>query len=406
MRGRTAMIRGTGSPRGTAALQRHFATPVDEVRASDQRFPDGAHFRIEIPSVENPAALRAVVEEARAHKTPIHRTSQGSGAMLLTRAELAEMAVIGADEGLEVNLFVGPREEYGIGGSVRSPEGMVLAGRLRGLDQLRYALEDILRAVDAGIRGFLIADSGLLQLVNAMVRDGELPTSIVWKISAVLAPSNPVSFKQLDRHGRHDGQRPQRHEPRSRWPRSAPRARAPIDLYLEAPDALGGMVRGNELAEIATVAAPLYAKFGLRNARMVYPAGEQNMSDVVANVREKVRRAALALEFLDASAVDLIDLQARRRRNRSPRAMTLRSDRWVRGDDEVALDSRVALKMGGASVDAAGGRPIIGLANSSSDLNPCNQPLADYIAPLREGIESGRRHRRRVPGDLTRRGPA
>ena len=28
---------------------------------------------------------------------------------------------------------------------------------------------------------------------------------------------------------------------------------APIDLYLEAPDALGGMVRGNELAEIATV---------------------------------------------------------------------------------------------------------------------------------------------------------
>jgi dihydroxy-acid dehydratase len=67
--------------------------------------------------------------------------------------------------------------------------------------------------------------------------------------------------------------------------------------------------------------------------------------------------------------------------------MSLRSDRWVRGDDEVALDSRVALKMGGAAVDAAGGRPIIGLANSSSDLNPCNQPLADYIGPLREAIE-------------------
>ncbi len=67
--------------------------------------------------------------------------------------------------------------------------------------------------------------------------------------------------------------------------------------------------------------------------------------------------------------------------------MTLRSDRWVRGDDEVALDSRVALKMGGAAVESAGGRPIIGLANSSSDLNPCNQPLVDLIAPLREGIE-------------------
>ena len=68
--------------------------------------------------------------------------------------------------------------------------------------------------------------------------------------------------------------------------------------------------------------------------------------------------------------------------------MTLRSDRWVRGDDEVALDSRVALNMAGASVDASGGRPIIGLANSSSDLNPCNQPLSDYIAPLRASIEA------------------
>ncbi len=66
--------------------------------------------------------------------------------------------------------------------------------------------------------------------------------------------------------------------------------------------------------------------------------------------------------------------------------MTLRSDRWVRGDDEVALDSRVALRMGGADVNAIGGRPIIGIANSASDLNPCNQPLAHLVAPLKEGV--------------------
>jgi hypothetical protein len=298
------MIRGTGSPRGTAALKRHFVGPVDIVQASEHRFPDGAHFRVEIPSVENPTALRAVVEEARLYKTTIHRTSQGSGAMLLTKAELGEMAIIGADEGLEVSLFVGPREEYGIGGSVRTVEGMVLYGRLRGLDQLRYALEDIMRAVDAGIRGFLIADSGLLQLVKAMVDEGELPSSIVWKISAVLAPSNPVSFKQLIDMGGTTVNVPSDIS-LSELAEFRGASDAPIDLYLEAPDGLGGMVRGNELAEIATVAAPLYAKYGLRNARMVYPAGEQNMGDIVANVREKVRRAALSLEFLDASGVDL-----------------------------------------------------------------------------------------------------
>jgi dihydroxy-acid dehydratase len=58
----------------------------------------------------------------------------------------------------------------------------------------------------------------------------------------------------------------------------------------------------------------------------------------------------------------------------------------VRGDDEVALDSRVALRMGGAEVDARGGRPIIGIANSASDLNPCNQPLDQLVAPLKEGV--------------------
>ena len=110
------MISGAGSPRGSAALSRHVGALVDGPPASAARFPDGAHFRIEIPSVENPEALRAVVERPANDKVPIHRTSQGSGAMLLTTSELAEMAPIGADEGLEVSLFVGPREEYGIGG--------------------------------------------------------------------------------------------------------------------------------------------------------------------------------------------------------------------------------------------------------------------------------------------------
>ena len=299
------MIRGTGSPRGTAAVKRHVGALANEPRTSDVRFPDGAHFRIEIPSVENPSALRAVVDEGRALGVPIHRCSQGSGAMLLTRKELDEMARIGADEGLEISLFVGPREEFGIGGSVRSPDGLLLSGRLRGLDQLRYAIEDIMRAVDAGIRGFLIADTGLLQILAAMVTDGELPPNIVWKVSAVLAPSNPMSFKQLVDMGGSTVNVPSDMD-LAELAEIRTLSGAPIDLYLEAPDALGGMVRGNELAEIALVAAPLYAKYGLRNARAVYPAGEQVMDDVVANVREKVRRAALSLEFLDASGVDLV----------------------------------------------------------------------------------------------------
>ncbi|MDE3082969.1 MAG: hypothetical protein KGJ39_06080 [Acidobacteriota bacterium] len=286
-------------------MRRHVGEMVDGAPQSAARFADGAHFRVEIPSVENPAALRAVVEEAHARNVTVHRTSQGSGAMLLTRDELGEMARIGADEGLEVNLFIGPREEFGIGGAVRSPDGLLLSGRLRGSHQLRYAIEDVERAVEMGIRGFLIADTGLMEILAAMQREGELPSSIVWKISAVLAPSNPVAFRQLVEIGGTTVNVPSDmnlHELAELRALSD----APIDLYLEAPDSLGGVVRGHELAEIALVAAPLYAKFGLRNARAVYPAGGHLDDAVVGNVREKVRRAQLALEWLDASGVDLV----------------------------------------------------------------------------------------------------
>lgn len=298
------MSTGTGSPRGSAALNRHLGVRSEQAAPSTTRFPDGAHYRIEIPSVENPAALRAVVEEGHARNVPIHRVSQGSGSMLLTNEDLREMARIGADEGLEVNLFVGPREDYGVGAAFRSPDGMFLSGRLRGFHQLRYALEDIERAVEAGIRGFLIADTGLLELLKTMVDAGELPKSIVWKVSAVLAPSNPVTFRQLITLGGTTINVPS-DITMAELAEIRTLSDAPIDLYLEAPDAMGGVVRGHELAEIASVAAPLYAKFGLRNARAVYPAGLHLEADVVANVREKVRRAQLALEWLELSSLDL-----------------------------------------------------------------------------------------------------
>jgi len=66
--------------------------------------------------------------------------------------------------------------------------------------------------------------------------------------------------------------------------------------------------------------------------------------------------------------------------------MTLRSRAWFDGDNEVALDSRVAFAMGGNRVPGAG-TPVIGLANSSSDLNPCNLPLNDLVSFLRAGVE-------------------
>src|SRR5438046_10741294 len=45
----------------------------------------------------------------------------------------------------------------------------------------------------------------------------------------------------------------------------------PLDVYVEAPDNLGGFVREHEIPALIRVASPVYVKFGLRNAPDVYP---------------------------------------------------------------------------------------------------------------------------------------
>jgi hypothetical protein len=272
---------------------------------SEQLFPDGAHFRIEIPSVEGPDVLRAVLDEAKDRDVVVNRVSQGSGAMLHTAAELREMSVIAADAGVEISMFVGPREGWDIGSQARAADGPALSGQLRGIRQLRYGVEDVLRSVEQGIRGFLVADLGLLEILVEMQKAGELPASIVWKVSAVLAPSNPISMRQFERAGASTVNVPsdltleQIAEFRGM-------STLPIDMYVEAPDSMGGVVRGHESAELIAVAAPMYTKFGLRNSTPIYPAGLHLYEYASLIAREKVRRAALALEWIDRSDIELV----------------------------------------------------------------------------------------------------
>jgi hypothetical protein len=289
----------------TEVLLRLGAQPEASPLPSPHRFPDGAHFRIEIPSVEGPEALGAVFDAADSFGIVINRVSQGSGAMLLSEAELREMARIGADRGIEVSLFVGPRDEWDLGASSRSPDGPGFAGRIRGARQLRYAFEDVQRATEQGIRGFLVADSGLLELLADSQRRAEIPSETVWKVSALMAPTNPATFAQLERLGASTINVPsdmtlgQLGELRSV-------SELPIDLYVESPDGTGGIVRGHEAGDLVTVAAPLYVKLGLRNARGLYPSGLHIRNDVLAIAREKVRRAAIALEWLERMTPGLV----------------------------------------------------------------------------------------------------
>ncbi len=72
----------------------------------------------------------------------------------------------------------------------------------------------------------------------------------------------------------------------------------PLDVYVEVPDDVGGFVRHYEIAELVRVCAPVYLKFGLRNAPNIYPSG-RHLEDLAVRLgRERVRRAAIGLMML------------------------------------------------------------------------------------------------------------
>ena len=78
-----------------------------------------------------------------------------------------------------------------------------------------------------------------------------------------------------------------------------------IDMYIEVPDNFGGFIRYYEAAQLIRVAAPLYLKFGLRNAPDIYPCGRQ-IEDLAVNMgRERIHRAKCALEILEDQAPEI-----------------------------------------------------------------------------------------------------
>jgi len=261
-------------------------------------FPDGAAFRIEIPSVEGPRVLDAVLRAAESEGITVNRVSQGSGAVLLRAAELRDMAQAGREAGIEVCLFVGPRERYGVGAHARSQDGRAHGDQVRGLRQISYALEDVLRATEQGIRSFLVADLGLLRALTQAQAQGALPAGLVWKVSAAMSPSNPVTVKLLEDLGASTVNIPA-DATLAELAEMRAAVSLPLDLYVESPDPLGGVVRGQELGELVRAGAPLYAKFGLRNAQSIYPSGHHLEGVARANATEKVHRAAVALEWLE-----------------------------------------------------------------------------------------------------------
>jgi Peptidase family U32 len=271
---------------------------------SEQRFSDGLRYRIEIPSVESPRVLEAVLDEAEQRSVPVRRVSQGSGVMMLTDAEIRGLARLGADAGVEVSLFLGPRGAWDTGG-----QAMVTAaagGVARGAAGIEASVAEVRRGVALGIRSFLVADLGVLQTLGDLRRAGELPPSLVLKTSVLLPCANPATAATLEALGATTINVSTDLSPAELGEIRAA-CSAPLDVYVEVPDDQGGFVRYYDVPEIVQLAAPVYVKLGLRNAPNIYPSGLHLEELAVKLGRERVRRAELVLRLLEERAPELVE---------------------------------------------------------------------------------------------------
>jgi Peptidase family U32 len=280
--------------------------PADDLHnlpTSKKRFPDAAEYRIEIPSTEGPACLESLLDVARRLDVTVHRVSQGSGVFLLTDDELDAMARTAIGAGVEVSLFARPGAGWGTSALAKSPAGGIVAASARGQEQLLAALEDVRRAADHGFRSVLISDLGVLSTFAAMRAAGVLPSDMQAKISVMLPAANAAAARVLEDLGASTLNVP---TDLTLAQIAAIRAAVdiPLDIYVESPDDLGGFIRLHEIPRLIQIAAPVYLKFGLRNAPNLYPSGTHLEATAIALSRERVRRARLGLDILARSGVN------------------------------------------------------------------------------------------------------
>lgn len=273
---------------------------------SERRFPDGAHYRIEIAGVERASTMESLIEESRRRGVPVHRAvATVGGSTFLDACELKAMAQMAAEAKIEVIITVGPRKSWDPGArEVSTPEGRMQGFRLRGSDSLSYWIADMMRNIEAGFRGFLVYDEGLLSLLQMMRAEGRIPGNTIFKFSVFAGYANAAGARLAESLGANSL------NPVSdlTLPILAGIRQAvsiPLDIYLLVVDSFGGMFRAYEAPEIARVASPCYFKIepGSSEEEIYKPWVSEDFHSRL--IRHKVCVAAILAEIMAKHAPDL-----------------------------------------------------------------------------------------------------
>jgi hypothetical protein len=277
-----------------------------DLPTSAKRFPDGANYRIEIAGVERASTMKAMIDEAGRRGVTIHRAIAAvGGSTYCDFEELKEMAAMANDAQIEVIMTVGHRKGWDVGSKeISTAEGAMQAFRLRGCDNISYHIADIMRSIDAGFRGFLVYDEGVLFILNKMRAEGLIPKETIFKFSVFGGYCSAAGAKVVESMGVNSL------NPLSDV--SLPILGAirktvdiPLDVYMIIVDSFGGQFRAYDGPEIARVASPCYFKFepGTSEGDIYKPWIDEGFHDNL--IRQKVKIAQIVLEIMERHAPEM-----------------------------------------------------------------------------------------------------
>jgi hypothetical protein len=282
---------------GASVLASQGFLPADDyaLTPSTKAFDDGGKYRLEISGVERLSTLEALLDESEKQGVFVHRIiAFGGGTTLLSTGELRDVAALAAENDTG----------WDLGRQALSSEGQSAGRRVRGLDNIRYLLDDYLRMFSTGIRGALVWDEGVLDILNKARDAGQIPADVKFKISVYAGHANPAAIKILQDLGA-DSVNPVGDLSRPMLAAIRRSVDLPLDVWAETFESFGGMNRLWEAGDIARVAGPVYFKIEPGESEAVMYNGWVRPEFHEELVRHKVRHAAILNELVLTSAPDV-----------------------------------------------------------------------------------------------------
>jgi hypothetical protein len=263
-----------------------------DLPTSEKRFTDGGQYRFEVPGIQGPKVMEALLEAVDKYGIHLHRVTQTKGIMMLMDNEIIEMVRLAKEAQTDLILAIGPRATTDTSASVNTPEGVRMGYRLRGQEQIVRAAEDVKRAVALGCSSFLVYDEGCLWLLNEMRKVGHIPANCHFKVSAHTGHGNPCSAKLLEIIGA-NSINPVRDIQMQMLAAMRQAIDIPVDIHTENPVSTGGFIRHYEVPEMVRVAAPIYLKTGGSVAKT------HSWDSTTDDAKKRAKQVALVKRMLD-----------------------------------------------------------------------------------------------------------